>query len=423
MIREGWRNRAFAKYALKKSRKDFSNNLFGEVFPSMPMHRIACLLLAAALAGCTTGEVLQSVKAAATKDPAAAARIAGRRAAKYAADPDALEWDLDRIQEAFETFRRIVQGSWGEEEAKEPSPKTYVKYTQNYKSRASVDFDAGLVTVETLARKQPEASLKSAVVTTLLTPDDPRAVDLFSAQEVKLTGTPFLLGEVKDQQGRTIDSPARAEAFAEHLLRTRLRSKGIDTPDGRRILRWVRFPLVKDHLQVRARKYAKTVRAQAQAFGVSRNLIFAVMKVESDFNPFAVSHAGAIGLMQIVPETAGGDVYQHLHGEPGKPGGESLMVPEVNIRYGAAYLHLLQDRYLDRVRNPVSREYCVISAYNTGPGNLLRTFSQNRDKAFRRVNAMDPLKVYRTLRSSLPYEETRRYLYKVMRAKKQFVNF
>ncbi|MFW5837352.1 MAG: murein transglycosylase domain-containing protein [Desulfovibrionaceae bacterium] len=383
--------------------------------------RLFTLILLAALAGCTAGEVIRSVKAAATGDPVAAAQIAGTRAARYAADPGALDRDLDKLKQTFETFRKIVSGSWGEDEAKAPSPKTYVKYTQNYESRASVDFDAGMVTVETVARKTPDESLKNAVVTTLLTPDDPRAVDLFSAQEVKLTGTPFLLGEVEDQHGRAIDSPARAEAFADYLVGARMRSKGIETPKGPRILRWVRFPLVPDHLQVRAQKYAPLVREQAAAFDVSPNLVFAVMKVESDFNPFAVSHAGAIGLMQVVPASAGGDVYAFLHGKPGRPSGEALMQPAVNIRYGAAYLHMLFDRYLAKVADPVSREYCVISAYNTGPGNLLRTFSSNREAAFRQINELDPLSVYRTLRSRLPYQETRRYLLKVLQAKKQFV--
>jgi membrane-bound lytic murein transglycosylase C len=383
-----------------------------------PVAFLLCLLLA----GCTAGEVLRSVRAAASGNPTAAARIAGERAARYAADPEALVRDLDRLQQTFEDFRKLVTGSWGKKQAKEPSPKTYVKYTQNYESRASVDFDSGVVKVETLAAKNPLTSLKNAVVTTLLTPDDPRSVDLFSDQEVQLSGTPFLQGEVRDQHGGMIKTPKQAEAFADYLVKNRLHSKSIHTPKGSRTLRYVQFDLVKDHLQVRAQKYAPLVREQARRFGVSSNLVFAIIKVESDFNPFAVSSAGAIGLMQVVPSSAGEDVYAYLNGKAGRPSGDSLTAPEVNIRYGTAYLHLLQDRYLSKVRNPTSREYCVIAAYNTGAGNTLRSFSKNRDKAFQRVNELDPLSVYKTLRSHLPYEETRRYIQKVMAAKKQFIN-
>jgi len=384
--------------------------------------RLLAFLLCLILAGCTAGEVLRSVRAAASGDPTAAARIAGERAVRYAANPNALVRDLNRLQQTFEDFRKIVAGSWGEKRTKEPSPTVYVKYTQNYESRASVDFDSGVVMVETLAAQNPLTNLKNAVTTTLLTPDDPRAVDLFSDQEVKISGTPFLQGEVQDQHGRMISTPQQAEAFADYLVKKRLQSKSIHTPKGSRTLRYVQFNLVKDHLQVRAQKYAPIVRAQAKRFNVSENLIFAIMQVESDFNPFAVSSVGAIGLMQVVPASAGEDVYAYLNGKSGRPNGDALLAPQTNILYGTAYLHLLQARYLAGVRNPTSREYCVIAAYNTGAGNTLRTFSRNRDEALQRVNGLDPLNVYKTLRSSLPYEETRRYLLKVMSAKKQFIN-
>ena len=94
---------------------------------------------------------------------------------------------------------------WGKKEVKEPKPKEYVKYTQNYLSRASVDFDKGLITVETLDQTEPLKSLKNAIITTLLTPNDPRAVDLYSAKTIKLGGLPFLYGEVKDHSGECHD--------------------------------------------------------------------------------------------------------------------------------------------------------------------------------------------------------------------------
>lgn len=65
-------------------------------------------------------------------------------------------------------------------EVKVPEQKKYVKYTQNYMSRTVVDFDNGTIVVETLDDKILKESLTNAIVTTLLTPDDPRSVDLFS---------------------------------------------------------------------------------------------------------------------------------------------------------------------------------------------------------------------------------------------------
>jgi membrane-bound lytic murein transglycosylase C len=185
----------------------------------------------------------------------------------------------------------------------------------------------------------------------------------------------------------------------------------------------VTIPMVKDHFQVRAGKYRPLVGRFAKHYEVSKNLVYAITKTESDFNPYAVSNAPAYGLMQIVPTTAGRDVYRFLNERDGFPSKQFLFNPENNIEFGCAYLHLLHFKYLDDIQNPVSREYCIIAAYNTGTGNVLRTFDHDRDRAPQRINRLGPLEVFKTLHTKLPYEETRLYLAKVMEAKKQFVSF
>ena len=65
--------------------------------------------------------------------------------------------------------------------------------------------------------------------------------------------------------------------------------------------------------------------------------------------------------------------------------------------------------------------YCTISAYNTGAGNVLRTFSKNKITAVNIINSMTPSQIYNKLITSLPYKETRRYLQKVLKHKKEFV--
>ena len=312
---------------------------------------------------------------------------------------------------------------WGEEEIRESTPREYIKYTQNFFSRASVDFDRGEITVETLDRGNPLKSLKNAIVTTLLTPDDPRAVDIYSARTVRLGKMPFLYGEVIDHQGTEIRWSWRAGVFADYLIQNRLRTRQIKTGDVEKEIRYVVIPMVKDHHEVRALKYRPLVERFSKDFSVSRNLIYAIIKTESDFNPYAVSHAPAFGLMQVVPTTAGQDVYQFLNNAEGLPSRGFLMTPENNIRYGIAYLHLLQDKYLSDIQDPVSREYCVIAAYNAGAGDVLRTFDPDKGRAQDRINALVPLQVFTILRTQLSKEEARRYLAKVMDAKRQFVNF
>lgn len=378
------------------------------------------VLLLQPLASCSRYDAVRIARAAATGSPAAAAESLARgKAMGYATNPAALAADLKQFKKTIEDFIKAVETVWGKQDARLPAPREYVKYTHNYLSRASVDFDQGLITVETLDRQKPLESLRTAIVTTLLTPADPRAVDLYTAKPVRLGDTPFLYGEVKDQENKDIRWAWRAERFADHLIATQVAKR---TVNGRTV-HSVTIAMVGGHLDIRARKYQALVEAAAKRFDVSRSLVYAVIRVESDFNPFAVSHAMAVGLMQVVPSTAGSDVYRLLNGRDGQPSREGLFDPPTNITYGTAYLHMLDTRFLSGVNDPVSREYCVIAGYNGGAGAVLGTFDSDRSRAAARINSMHPGQVYDTLRASLPHAETRRYLGKVVEARRHFINF
>jgi len=370
--------------------------------------------------GCTRYDAVRIVRIATSRDISSAAQVAAKgKAIQYVSNPKALGNDIKSLKKLIKELTKAIGGNWGNDEIILPSPKKYVKYTQNYKSRAMVDFDNGIVTVETVDTQSPLKSLREAIIITLLTPNDPRAVDLYSSKAIELGSTPFLLGEVLDFDGKPIRWNWRAERFADTLLKKDLHKRN---GNGKKQIHYVTIPMVQDHLYVRAAKYKTLVKTSAKHFKVSPNLIYAIMKVESDFNPFAISHAMAVGLMQVVPKTAGSDVYAMLHGKKGKPTPKSLLDPKTNITYGTGYLHMLQNRFLAGISDPVSREYCVIAAYNGGPGAVLRIFDNNKKKAARKINAMGPMRVYNQLEKKLPRYETRRYLVKVLHAKKDFIN-
>ncbi|MFV0422829.1 murein transglycosylase domain-containing protein [Oleidesulfovibrio sp.] len=373
------------------------------------------------LSACTVGEATRLARIAATGDMASAAAMATDKGIRYAVNPGQLETDLKRLSRRLKQFRDAIMGNWGDGDVKEAGPKEYVKYTQNYLSRASVDFDKGIVTVETIDTENPDKSLRNAIITTLLTPADPRAVDMYSAGEIKLGEEPFLYNEVLDFHGKPIRWAWRAESFATDLVQRHKTMRVLTVNGKRKTVHSVTFNMVKDHLQVRARKFHTPVMQYASEYGISPNLIYAIMQTESDFNPFAVSHAPAYGLMQVVPSTAGSDVYKMLNGRKGEPTPEQLFTPEVNIRYGTAYLYILNKCYLSAINHPVSREYCVIAAYNGGAGAVLRSFHQDRETAAAIINSKSPDEVYATLQKRLPSMETRRYLWKVGQARKRFV--
>ena len=126
--------------------------------------------------------------------------------------------------------------------------------------------------------------------------------------------------------------------------------------------------------------------------------------------------------MQIVPKSAGRDAYKEAKGRTWTPSKSYLFNAKNNIELGSAYIKIIDKKYLAGINNSISREYCVISAYNTGSGNVLKTFSKSRVKAKRIINSKKPSEVYSHLRSHLPYKETRHYLKKVVAHKKDFVN-
>ena len=385
------------------------------------------VIIAILLSGCGTSDYSSILRASISKDPSAAFKVlAKNKSIQYAANPSRLSSDIKNLDKnifsALLAMFKEASKSWGEENTKVPNKKEYVKYMQNYKSRALVDFDKGLVTVETLDSANSKKSLKNAIVTTLLLPDDPRSADLFGAKEIKLGETPYLLGEVKDDQNKDIRYSWRASRYADILLAKDYKVKNIVRDSKNVKVHYVTMPMVKDHSDVRVAKFIPHVKKYAKQFNVSENLIYAIMQTESNFNQYAVSGAGAFGLMQIVPSSAGKDAYKLVKGKSGTPTKSYLFNAKNNIELGVAYINILNNRYLPGINNPVSKEYCVISAYNTGSGNVLKTFHSNRSKAKDKINSQTASMVYKKLRSDLPYEETRRYLKKVVDYKKNFVN-
>jgi soluble lytic murein transglycosylase len=111
----------------------------------------------------------------------------------------------------------------------------------------------------------------------------------------------------------------------------------------------VRYPL----------KYEQIVRGHARNYQLDPALLAAVIYQESKFRPDAKSSSGAIGLMQLQPETAKGIAI--------RTGGSrfqtsDLYVPELNVRYGSWYLRHLLDKYDD--------EETALAAYNAGQRNV-----------------------------------------------------
>ncbi|TYL47348.1 murein transglycosylase domain-containing protein [Marinomonas sp. IMCC 4694] len=324
--------------------------------------------------------------------------------------------DIEMIRTLYRNLGEEVNQRWGKNDAKLPAKRQYVKYTNDYQARTIVDFDAGKVRVETLTTSGSRDALKEAVTTTLLTTSDPTKTDIFSSSAPDIDGVPFLYPQVMDHDGKLVKYRWRAERYAEYLVANRLSTR---QENGKNIYS-VDFDLVEQHQHLRQEKYSDLVIAAANRYNLSPALIYGIIETESSFNPYAVSPANAYGLMQVVPATAGKDVYNLVKKKTGQPTKEVLFSPEHNIDIGSAYLYLLQTRYLAKVTDEVSQEYSMISAYNGGTGNVLKTFDSNRTTAMTKLNKTSTSEVYRKLRYDHPRAESQYYLEKVTKAKKNY---
>ena len=136
--------------------------------------------------------------------------------------------------------------------------------------------------------------------------------------------------------------------------------------------------------------YVEHIQQAAEEYQVSPYVIAAMIKCESDYNPNVVSSAGAVGLMQMMPETAQEVAARGLV-DSSVYSPNNLYDPETNINYGTAYIRYLVERYHEM--NP------AIAAYNAGMGNVDKWLQDTDD-----------------VRTSIEFEETENYLKRVNRA-------
>ncbi|MBI4179281.1 transglycosylase SLT domain-containing protein [bacterium] len=143
----------------------------------------------------------------------------------------------------------------------------------------------------------------------------------------------------RDKEGRVVLSDVPANASAKRLIGDPTAEEGIGG-------------FVADRERVAL--YIGLIRKFARTYNLPEHLVKAVIQVESAFNPKAVSHKGAVGLMQVMPATAQ-DIG--ILGD--------LTEPEVNIEAGCRYLAMMMSRFKGRVD-------LALAGYNAGPEAVVR---------------------------------------------------
>jgi soluble lytic murein transglycosylase len=190
-------------------------------------------------------------------------------------------------------------------------------------------------------------------------------------------GVAFMLADVYVAGGE----PFKANTTLQRRFRQFIRHGGTNVPQR---LWQILFPL----------NYWDTIRAEAEKRGLEPYLVASIIRQESGFEPTTVSNAGAVGLMQIMPQEAAR--IATAAGIEGFVTRERLFDPEENIAVGAA-------EYAQKLKSMGGNPILAVAAYNAGEQPVGRWLAQT------------PVDDVDLFVEAIPYAETRLYVKSVTR--------
>ena len=323
------------------------------------------------------------------------------------------EWDEIEAQQRRELqeLKRRIDLLWGKAGVTS-TKKNWVNYDENFSVRSNVDFKNGTMEIEALVPlniSNPYERAKQSISNKIATS--------FMTKGIEQEG--ILTNQLKTAKGLYVTNKNLKNYIHGDLFpKINKVPTSIIGNDGKTRLRFsARLSLVPGHLRIRAEKYRNPVLVNATRFSLNPQLIMAVIHTESYFNPFARSHAGAYGLMQLIPRYAGREAYQFIYRQDRIITPAYLYQPVNNINLGSAYLYLLYNKHFADIQERDKRLYLTICGYNWGPTAIKQKIIQRHQVSF-----MSSGKLYRLLRDRTP-KETSDYLKKVTERSNTYSNF
>ena len=308
----------------------------------------------------------------------------------------------------FNKVKQELAKTWDTPEL--TSRSTWVQYSKDNTVKRVVNFETGNITVEVVGDNLTAKNIEDAVQTQLTELQTETTAQAYKKDRVVTSQKPSKL-IANNKMLPNVDIEALTNSATTSSM---MQNNGLT-------ITRVSMTYPKSNIAKKGLVYLPSIMEKAAKWDVKPELILAIMHTESHFNPMAQSHIPAYGLMQVVPTSAGRDVTKRYLGKEQLLPAEVLFNPEFNIDIGTGYLNILQAHYLRKVKNPESRTYLAISAYNGGIGAVARHFTGKTSLSAlaKKANTLEPAAVYFSLANDFPAAETRNYLKKVY-AKQEF---
>lgn len=357
-------------------------------------------------------------------------------------DKKAYEAYVKADKEAFENFKKNMEKKWGNFVTS--TKKDWVEYSNDNNTRTAVDFKNSNAKVEILIPiknadndKLVKEKLIVAIKELALTKGKTKDYDIPKEKAVSLSKRPILKDQLQMKNGKTVNTN-NIEEYSKEIInsseikKTEVKTNEVKNPKKKgdasflseqpEFLKYsISLELAPDNIQKRAEQYLPIVKRYSTYYDLPIDLVFAMIHTESYYNPKARSYIPAYGLMQLVPRTAALEAYKYIYDKEKMLPANYLYDPKNNIELGTAYLYKLKTHYFKNIHNRKSRNYCIIAAYNTGSGNVNKTFdSLNLQDTAKKINIMKPEEVYQKLRTDLPFKETRNYMKKVKNRREKY---
>ena len=347
------------------------------------------------------------------------------------------------LNEGFKEYKKSLAKEWKNPEL--TTKTTFVEYSKDKKVKKKVDYKNNQIEIDVIAKD--ETTAKKRMAKSLFSLSTENVKTAFNKNPVlkkvneKLAQNPKLKAVIINKSTSTepivenmlFKTPPKQKQILHYAINSVKKHKIVITnskvPDTHVYKLIIKLP--PKAFLAKAKVYKNEVLNSAKKFKLTPEFIYAIIHTESSFNPMARSYVPAFGLMQLVPQTAGIEAYKKVYGTKKILTPSYLYNANNNILMGSAYLNILYYRYMKKIKNPLSRLYCSIAAYNTGAGNVACAFnSTSKDykgrtqcirsrgdyniyKASKKINQMTSAQVYAYLLKNLRYDEAKNYLKRV----------